>query len=397
MGPRRILHVITTGSIGGAEHMLFRLLQRNDPERYAPAVLTLVTPASLKEQFKALGYPLHTLGMRPSAPMPTAILKLRQIIRDYRPDLIQAWMYHSNLAATLGNYLAGTDAPVLWNIRHSLHDLKLEKPLTRAVIRLCARLSKQPRAIIYNARNSVAQHQAIGFTSDHSVLIPNGFDCDVFRPRPELRGAIRAEIGVAENSPLIGMIARYHPMKDPFNLFKAFAILRRVRPEARLVIAGRYFDENNVRVNRAITELGLGDGIRLLGCRNDIPRILEALDVVALPSAWGEGFPNVIGEAMATGIPCVATDIGDSAAVISAYGRIVPPRNPEALAAALNDILDLEPEARLQLGAKARGHITTHFELGNIVERFNALNDRFLDPANTAIAPSEALSQLPFN
>lgn len=395
--PRRIMHVITTASIGGAEYMLLRLLQRNDPERYAPAVLSLMTPTSLKEQFETLGLPLHTLGMRASVPMPASIFKLRQILRDHQPDLIQAWMYHSNLAATVGAWLASVSTPVLWNIRHSLYDLKLEAPLTRVVIRLNARLSRRPRAIIYNARSSVEQHRAIGFTSDRSVLIPNGFDCDVYRPQPELRSAIRGELSIAENAPLIGMISRYHPMKDPVNLLQAFAILSRGRPDARLIIAGRHFDQDNAPVNRAIAELGLGDRVRLLDRRNDIPRFLAALDVVALPSAWGEGFPNAIGEAMAAGIPCVATDIGDSAVVIGAHGRIVPPRNPEALAAALSEILDLDPDARRQLGIDARRHVTTHFELGRIMERFHALHDLFLKPENTEIAPSEVLRRLPFD
>ncbi len=393
--PRRILHVITTASVGGAEHMLLRLLQRNDPGRYAPAVLSLMAPTSLKEQFEALGLPLYTLGMRASVPMPESIFKLRQILRDHRPDLVQAWMYHSNLAAVVGAWLAGSGAPILWNIRHSLHDVKLERPLSRAVIRLNARLSRQPRAIIYNARRSLAQHHAIGFSPDRSVLMPNGFDCDVYRPRPELRGRIRVELGIDENAPLIGMVARYHPMKDPVNLLKAFAIVSRGRPDARLVIAGRNFDQDNVPMNRAISALGLDNRVRLLDRRNDIPKFLAALDVVALPSAWGEGFPNAIGEAMAAGIPCVATDIGDTTVLIGAHGRVVPPRNPEALAAALNEILDLEPEARRQLGSNARRHITSHFELGNILKRFHALNDLFLDPANTTIAPSEVLRRLP--
>lgn len=391
--PRKILHVITTTGVGGAELMLCRLLERNDPSRHRQAVLSLLTPHSLKPRFEAAA-PLHTLDMRPPLPGLNSFRRLRRVLHDYQPDLIQGWMYHGNLAATVGARLAGFKGPVLWNVRHSLHDMRHEKPVSRLVIRLNARLSRQPQAIVFNSSTSIEQHRAIGFPADRSVFIPNGVDCELNRPQPELRDEVRAELGIEADAPLIGMIARHHPQKDPANLLKAVAIVGERLSDVRLIIAGERFDYANEPVLGAIAELGLEDRVQLLGRRSDVPRLLAAIDVVASPSAWGEGFPNALGEAAAAGVPSVATDIGDSARVVGDGGRIVPPRDPEAMAAALAGILRLDPAERRQMGAAARRHVTSHFEVGVIARRFAGLHDLFLDPDNREARPPDLLSRL---
>lgn len=391
--PRKILHIITTASVGGAELMLCRLLERSDPSHHDSAVLSLMTPTSLKERLESLNLPLYTLDMKPPLPGLKSIRKLRRILQEFQPDLIQGWMYHGNLAASVGARLAGFKGPVLWNIRHSLHDMSFEKPSSRLTIRMNAKLSKHPRAIIFNSCASIEQHEAIGFASDRSVFVPNGVDSDLYRPHPELRQEVRAELGIAESAPLIGMIARYHPQKDPVNLLKAVAIIAEQQPDVRLVIAGRHFDQDNNLVLAAIADLGLEDQVQLLDRRDDIPRLLAAMDVVASPSAWGEGFPNALGEASAAGVPCVATDIGDSARVIGDCGRVVQPRDPEALAAALIDVLNLEPARKRQLREAARRHITDNFKLDVIAKRFSKLHDLFLDPNNIQASSKDVLRQ----
>ena len=391
--PKKILHIITSAEVGGAELMLCRLLERNDPRHHRQAVLSLTTPIALKERFESQA-PLHTLHMRPPLPRWQDLSTLRRIIRDERPDLIQGWMYHGNLAASVGARLAGFRGPVLWNVRHSLHDMRLEKPVSRLVIRLNARFSRGARAIVFNSRTSIEQHQAIGFAADRCVFVPNGVDCGLNRPQPELRDEVRAELGIEATAPLIGMVARYHPMKDPFTLLAALDLVRERLPKVRLAIIGRGFDRDNRRVADAIAARGLERHVRLLGYRSDVPRLLAALDVAAMPSAWGEGFPNALGEAAATGLPMVATDIGDAARVAGPGGRIVPPKDPPALAAALAEVLSLDPAARRTLGAAARRHVTEHFELDVISRRFAALHDLFMDPNNREAPPPELLRRL---
>lgn len=371
--PKKILHVITGLDVGGAEMMLSRLLRWSDAERYRHGVLSLMDLGPLAAPIAALGVPVQSLCMRPSKPTLGAVYRLRQVMRSTRPDLVQGWMYHGDLAATLGAFLARSSAPVLWNVRHSLHDLALEKPLTRTIIRLGVRLSKRPRAIIYNARTSARHHEDLGYAADRTVIIPNGFDCEMFRPNPGVRAEIRAELGIPAERLVIAMICRDHPMKDPQNLLDALAKLSPLPVDVELVIAGRGFDKKNDAMNAAIAARGLTSQVRLLGPREDVARLLAAVDFLAMPSAWGEGFPNVVGEAMATGVPCAVTDVGDAAWVVGDIGQVVPPSDPDALAAALGKLIALGTGARAQLGEKARARIIDNFAIDQIVKRYDAL------------------------
>ena len=392
----RVMHVITTVDTGGAEMVLLRLLQRNDPERRRLSVVSLRPPGDLEDDYRQFA-PVHSLDIETPLPSPAAFARLRGFFQQEQPDLVQAWMYHGNLAASVGALVARFRGPVLWNIRHSVHDMRYEKRSSRAVIRSNALLSRRPRAIIYNARRTMAQHEALGFAGDRSVFIPNGFDGTVFRPRHEEREKLRAELGVPLTAPLVGMFARYHPMKDPETLFRAFAKVRSRLPDARLVLAGRYSAEEERWASGVVHDLGLQASVRLIGRRADVPRLLSAFDVVASSSAWGEGFPNAIGEAMASGVPCVATDVGDSGAVMSRYGKLVPPRDANALAAALIEVLSLTREERQQLGQDARDHIMSNYELAAITDRYRILHDTFLDPSNRSAKPADIVGQLPWD
>ena len=371
-----MVHVITGVTMGGAEMMLFRLLARCDRSRFSPTVLSLLAPGAVGERISALGVPLLTLGMRQEQPLSRAMLRLVPIARSLRPSLLQGWMYHGNLAASACALLAGR-LPVIWNVRHSLHDLRCENRLTRGFIRVGAALSSSTRAIIYNSRLSASQHEALGYEPERTVVIPNGFDCRLFRPRPEMAQRLRREAGIDPGRVVIGMVARCHPQKDPFTLIKATALLARRGINVHVLIIGTDFDAGNAPVVRAIAEAGLAGRISLLGERHDIPDLVAGLDIAVLPSAWGEGFPNVLGEAMACGVPCVTTDIGDSAWIVGRTGIVVPPRDPEAMADALERVVALGPDERRQLGAAARARVIEHFEVDDIVGRYEALYQRW--------------------
>jgi glycosyltransferase involved in cell wall biosynthesis len=264
---------------------------------------------------------------------------------------------------------------VIWNIRHSVHDLALEKRLTRAIIRLCARLSRLPRAIVYNARVSAAQHRALGFAAGRAVVIPNGFDTARFRPRPDAKAWLCRELAIDPALTLVGMIARNHPMKDPGNLLRAVALLQaRGGAAVHLVIVGDGLDHTNAELGALVRELGLCPRVTLLGERNDVPALVAGFDIAVLPSAWGEGFPNMLGEAMASGVPCVATDVGDSTWVVGAHGLIVPPRQSEALADALARLIGLGADARRQLGLAGRARIVQHFSIQEVARQYEALH-----------------------
>ena len=375
-----VLHAITSLESGGAQTMLLRLLEATSRDQFEPTVLTLMNPdearvGTVAPHVAALRIATATLDMPRRSPTLPSIWRLCRTVRAVAPDLVHGWMYHGNLAATIGGRALPYRAPVIWNVRHSVRDLALEKRLTRWIIRLSARLSRLPRAIVYNSRISAAQHQALGFDARRSVVIPNGFDTRRFRPQPEGKARLCRELGIDPAHTVIGMIARDHPMKDPGNLVRAVALLQaRGCAAVHLVMIGDGLDEAHPELRALVREAGLGARVALLGERNDVPALAAGFDIAVLPSAWGEGFPNALGEAMACGVPCVATDVGDCTWVLGPHGIIVPPQRSEALASALARLIDLGADARHQLGLAGRARIQQYFSIQEVARQYEALH-----------------------
>jgi glycosyltransferase involved in cell wall biosynthesis len=369
----KIAYLTTALTVGGAEWMLCRLLSRVDRDRFDPVVVCLRDRASLAPRIEALGVPVHAIGMEPGVPTSHALLCLCRIIRRVRPGLIHGWMYHGNLAAQVASLLSGRRLPVLWSIHNSVYSLADEKKMTAAVIRLCARLSRLPVRTVFVSETSRAQHLRLGYCKANSCVIPNGYDTSVFAPSAEARLAVRSELGIPRDSFLIGSMARFHPMKDHVTFLRAAALLREEHPEVHIVLAGRGVDCENSSLGRWVKELGLCDSTHLLGERQDVPRLMAALDIVASSSAYGEAFPLAIGEAMACGVPCVVTDVGDSSALVGATGVVVPPRDPAALARAWRHVMGVGAEQRQAWGKAARDRIARHYGLSQITRQYEEL------------------------
>ncbi|QBQ53198.1 glycosyltransferase [Nitrosococcus wardiae] len=369
------VHIITGLDVGGAEKALFRLLAKRTAPYFNPSVISLLEKGVVGHQLQSLGIPVYSLGMRRGLPGPRALIRLCGLLKKLAPDLIQGWMYHGNLAATAATSSLGLEIPVLWNIRQSLYELSKERRLTRGVIYGGAWLSGRPRLILYNSKTSAFQHEAIGFKPEKTRIIPNGFDCTEYQPDRIRRKQVRRELAISPPTVLIGLIARYHPMKDHANFLRAAAELIRGGAGMRVafLLAGRGIDPSNGSLIKLIRQLDLSSKVILLGERQDVPRLMPALDIATVASAWGEGFPNVLGEAMACGIPCVATDVGDSAYLIGGMGKVVPPRDFRALAAAWQNLIAAGVKGRKQWGDKARGRIIEHFNLSEIVRQYEKL------------------------
>lgn len=372
-GGDNVLHVITSLHVGGAEIQLLRLAGALRLLDVSSEVISLTRAGAVGGQLDRLGVPVRDVGMSQGSLSPGAAWRLTAMARHAAPSLVQGWMYHGNLAASWLALAAPGRPPVVWNVRHSLHDLTREKPLSRAVIRLGATLSGRPAAIVYNSSVSERQHRDLGYAPARAVVIPNGFDCERFRPRRGARERLRGLIGAGSKAAVVGMVARNHPMKDWANLLAAVALLRAARPELRLAMIGRGFGPDDPDAAGMVARAGLAGAVALLGERDDLHELMPGLDVLALPSAWGEGFPNVLGEAMASGVPCVATDIGDSAWIVGEFGLVVPARDSSALAAALGRLLDLGTGGRERLGGGARDHVAAHFSLAEVARRYAEL------------------------
>jgi len=365
----RITHIITDLDIGGAEMMLYKLLCSLQNEKTESLVISLMGRGKITEQIEALGINVETLnldqGERPSW---KTIKKLRNLAKIFNPDIIQGWMYHGNIAATMAVFLRSPlrEKPKLfWNIRQTLYDLNNEKFQTRWLIILSCWLSFLPKGIIYNSTASSEQHSKVGFSSKKMKIIPNGFDLQKFCPDQKHFQQLRDELKVSESTILIGHISRLHPMKDHATLFRA---IDRVMNNL-----SNFSDKQEVLFlligHNVTSDLSSNPAIHFLGERSDIPKIMSALDIVVSSSAWGEGFPNVIGEAMASETPCVVTDVGDSAYIIGEYGRVCLVGGDQCIASSILQLIK-NPEDRKKLGKGARKRIEEKYSIGKIKKEY---------------------------
>jgi glycosyltransferase involved in cell wall biosynthesis len=347
----QVLHVITGLAMGGAERMLVRLLAAMDRSRFRPRVVSLTDHGALGPEIAALGVPVDALGMRRGVPDPRGLLRLRGIVRETSPDLVQSWLYHADLIASLAG------APLLaWNLRCSDMDFARYGASTRWTVRALARLSGRPDAVLCNAEAGRRLHESLGYRPRRWEVVPNGFDLARFRPDPQAGQRLRGMLGLPDQAVVIGHVARFDPMKDHAT---AFAALERV-PEAHLVCVGRGVPGASARVHA-------------LGERADVEALMAGFDMATLSSAFGEGFPNVLGEAMACGVPCVATNVGDAAAIVGDTGLIVPPRDAAALAAGWQRMIDLGAEGRARLGGAARARVEANWSIAAIARRYESI------------------------
>jgi glycosyltransferase involved in cell wall biosynthesis len=375
MSPRRILHVINNLHLGGAETMLVQLLGCLDRERWTPEVVSLVGGGPASEQLESIGVPVTMVGMPRGLPGPATLLRLTRAVRRARPDLIQTWLYHSDLLGGLASRMAGRRAPVVWNLRRCRPTRGRDKPTTIWTARICARLSKRlPARIVANSQSGRQQHIELGYDARRIEVIPNGFDVNRFQPSETARHQIRDELGLSRDTPLVGMAARWDPLKDYPTMIAAASRLFAVKPGLHVLLCGPGIESSNSELSSVIDSTSghndWSDRLHLLGRRSDMPTWQAALDVAVLASC-SEGFPNAVGEAMACGVPCVATDAGGTGEVLGDTGRLVGVGDADGLARAVADLLDQTPESRRELGLAGRERIVHEFALERMVERFD--------------------------
>jgi len=357
--PSRPLFIITALGTGGAEMMLTQLITHLDRTRFAPEVISLMAGGKHEDALRNAGIPVHTLNLQAGRPSLRALWRLRSLVKQIKPDALVGWMYHGNLAATLASWI-GVRVPVIWNVRQSLYSLALEKRGSAMVIKLLARLGFNPRAVLYNSQISAQQHEAIGYPANKTILVPNGFDCDRFAPDAAARESVRAELGLASGALLVGRFGRHSAMKDYPTFVAAAELVAKQMPNVHFMIAGTGTEEITGQ-----------HSLHILGERHDLPRLTAALDVACSSSAFGEGFPNVVAEAMSCGVPCVVTDVGDSAWLVRDAGTVVAAKDAPALAVTL--LAMLRNTQRAEIGRKGRQRIVDDFALPSVVRQFEDL------------------------
>jgi glycosyltransferase involved in cell wall biosynthesis len=318
--------------------------------------------------------PFDSLGMSRGIPDPIAAVRLLRIIRRTRPDILQTWMYHADLLGLLVGKL--THVPtILWNLRCSSMDAAHSGWVSSLVRRALISLSPYPDAVLANSQAGLHFHQTLGYRPQQWVLIPNSLDLAHFRPDAQARVLLRQELGLSANARVIGLVARYHPVKDHPTFISAAEQLANRDPNTHFVLVGMWVNSENTQLMQLIESTGFRQRFHLLDQRLDVAQITAGLDI-ACSSSSAEGLSNTIIEAMACGVPCVVTNVGDSALVVGDIGKVVPPKEPQAFARACEQLLNVAPGERLELGRRARKRIEERFSLPSIVALYERLYEQ---------------------
>lgn len=398
-----IVHIITSLGHGGAQSALSRLCLNDRDNRHT--IIAMIEGGKHEPELREHGIEILGLGMRRQRDAIAGSLRLWTLLRRYRPDVVQTWMYHPDLVGGVVARLAGL-RHVCWGIRHSSLEPGHSARSTILIAKVCAWLSRWiPRRVVCCAHQAAQVHHALGYDARKSVVIANGYDLARFYPhfapttarqaRRELALAASGDAGVApaeseparsgfaklpsgadQAVPLLGMVGRFNPQKDHECLLQALAIVKRRGHDFRCLLIGPEIDEHNPELITWLGACRLHDRVELLGPRADIPELMNRLDLHILSSAFGEGFPNVIAEAMACGTPCVATDVGDAALIIGDTGWVVPPRAPEPLAEAIIAALterEASPERWTHRKQAAVERIRANFTVDKMVAAFTGV------------------------
>ena len=373
----KVLHIITGLGDGGAEAVLWKVVTTTDSVEHE--VISLTSEGKYGALMRQRGIPVVAANLGLNLVLPVHLVKLFVLIVRSKATVVQTWMYHADCIGGLLSRLAGMRR-VVWGIHHSeLHESL--KPETRCLIRLNALLSLWvPSTIVCCAESARMTHKAAGFAESKMTVIPNGVDITLFRPRkstelPQKYSDLKAEQGM-----LFGVVARFHPVKDHLNLLDALAQLNEPGRNWRCLMIGEGITQNNQKLMSWIIDRELTNRLILLGQRSDVPQLMSLIDILILPSL-SEASPNVLIEAMASGTPCISTDVGDAANIIGDSGWIVPRQNFVALTKACNlALVNYRSESWSQRCEAARFRATSLFSLGAMIDGYlriwHAVGDR---------------------
>lgn len=355
-----LMHVITNfAETGGAERMLARLLSVSKDDR-----IVVVPLIGISEHNRKLADNPNVIYAPQGAGSPLtlarATVRLAKLIREERPKAVLCWMYHAMVVGAVAGCIAGTRAPIYWNVRQSLDDPASLSRSSRRALWLGRLLSGLPTGIIYNSARALKLHGQYGYRNQNAIVIPNGFNL------PEL------DLPDSKRPRVLGAAGRFHPQKDYATLFSAAALTLQTHPEAHFIAAGRGLSRDSSAVASLADAIGLDlDRIELRGEVSDISSFYREIDAFVLSSRT-EGFPNVVAEAMSYGKPVITTDVGDAAAVVGDTGFVVPPQDKEALAMAMRSMLDLSPEAYAARTRAARNRVEKEYALPRIAKKYRA-------------------------
>ena len=369
----RILHIIVDLNVGGAEHMLKRLIESNPASLHETVVVSLTSLGVIGESLRARGVCVHTLGLRSAFGIPLVLWRLVRLIRATRPDIVQSWLYHADLLGGLAARLAGS-CPVVWNIRSTAIPQGAFS-LTYWIIRLCAICSYFiPDRIICCANSAKTAHIKLRDASHKMTVIPNGYDFSAFELHSDSRAKARREVGFDDGDIVIGVVGRFDPLKDFHNFVTAASYMAATRGDVKFLMVGRENEWTNATLCSWIEKAGLVKSFSLIGQQIDVVYYLSVMDVFCLSSV-NEAFPNVVVEAMAIGLPCVVTQAGDAADILGDDDFVVPIKDSVSLADALLRMCDLERIDCRMLAEKNAKKVREEYGIEKIRKKYEEVYD----------------------
>lgn len=363
----KFCHIITSLDIGGAETMLLRTVSHKPDLISNTIVISLTGIGEIGRRLEEIGVTVIALDIIDWRSAFRSLFVLRKLLDRYQPDLIHTWMYHANLLGGVASILTG-HRRVVWSIRRS--ELTREESLsTYFLMKLGAYLSGLiPKVVVCVAESGLKNHRKYGYRADNMMVIPNGFDLEKFSRDESVRECVRRDLRIADNKVVIGCVGRFHKAKGYSSLIAASVNVIKYEPGVIFLLIGRNVDSKNYQLESWIRKTGNSSNFVLLGEKTNIAEYMNAMDIFCLPSVT-EGFPNVVGEAMACGLPCVATSVGDVAKVSGDNAILVAPNDTASLSKGLCEMLSLHEGDRKRIGLNGRNKIMKEYSEKSACEK----------------------------
>ena len=366
----KVVHIITSLGDGGAEHTLFKICKFDKSNQHI--VISIKGPEKYFSLLKNLGIKVYCLNANFFSIH--KFFFLIKLLRSLNPNIVQTWLVHADFFGGTAAYLAGIKN-IIWNIRYSNFKIGKAKLTTILIIKLLSKLSHLiPRFIIVNSKRAKKMYEIEGYDKKKLRFISNGFDLSILKPNKLQKINFKKKHKVKKQIPLIGNVARYDPKKDHLNLINALSIIRSKNIDFFCILVGANINQKNIELISQIKRLKLSNYVKLIVQHDDFRQVMNGLDVYVQSSSYGEGFPNVVAEAMACGTPCIVTDVGDSRFVVGKNGWVVPPDNSIKLAKAIEKVLtEIDTNYWSKRCNKARSRIKENFNINKMIKCYSNL------------------------
>jgi glycosyltransferase involved in cell wall biosynthesis len=372
-----VMHVITSLQIGGAEMMLKKLVTTRKELGINDIVVCLTDKGSIGDDLEDKGILVYYLRIKSWSSFTKGFIILFSLIKRHAPHVVQTWLYHADF---IGGIVAKLLCKkVIWNIRQTNFSSTRKSIFTILVMRICSFLSYIiPDVIICAAEASRVSHVRFGYQKSKFLVIPNGFVKSDLKVTSEQIQEMKYDFGLKQNQIVIGTVGRFHIDKDYYNFIKASAVLVKKYNNLAFLMVGNNLDNRNPDLVKMLKMHGVYEQYYLIGKVNNTEQFYSVMDIFCLSSAV-EGFPNVLGEAMLMGIPCVATNVGDVIKIIDNCGITVESGNYKQLADALEILIVKTSKYRIDLGQKGKQRIEKLFMLPDVVNTYSNLYNNIVN------------------